>query len=279
MVPDSGLARRDRQAYALAFKYLTGLDGVTRAMVECYLMPDPAERPMVMDGLQGIYRLLVFRLQNWGMAPHVVGGAIGGVNKLSPLLGDFKTSAVIRKYGHDCDRLLQDIRTRLKPRGEIRTERNSIWPRYCKSLLSAAAFLAQFGSSEEFYEWIDFFDKDVRARPSLPMLLSAEIDGLGFALACDFLMGLGYENFCKPDVHLKKMFSELELSPGRGDYEVFKAVTRVASSVGIRPFNVDQIFWLIGSGNFHRHGLKVGGHREQFITYAKKRLRTHRTEA
>ncbi len=107
------------------------------------------------------------------------------------------------------------------------------------------------------------------------MLLSAEIDSLGFALACDFLMGLGYQDFCKPDVHLKTMFFELGLTRGRGDYEVFKAVTRVASNVGVRPFNVDQIFWLIGSGNFWRDGIKVSRHREQFITYAKKRLRSY----
>ena len=279
MVPDPRQARRDRRAYALALRYLLGLDGVTRAMVERYLVPDPADRPALMDGQQGIYRLFVDRMQGGGMAPRVVGGAIGNVNALAPLLGNFNATTVVRKYGEDRDRLLQDIRTRLRPAGQFRTERNSIWPRFCRGVLSAAAFLAQFGSSREFYEWVDFFDKDVRARPSLPMLLSAEIDGLGFALACDCLMGLGYEDFCKPDVHLKTMFVELGLSRGRGDYEVFKAATRVASNVGVRPFNVDQIFWLIGSGNFWRDGIKVGRHREQFITYAKKRLRNHGANA
>jgi hypothetical protein len=47
---------------------------------------------------------------------------------------------------------------------------------------------------------------------------------------------LGYENFSKPDVHVKDIFWALGLSPwGTSDYEVFKAVARVARNVGVTP--------------------------------------------
>ena len=72
---------------------------------------------------------------------------------------------------------------------------------------------------------MDLFDEDERARPALPLLLAQEIEGFGFALACDFLNGLGYENFSKPDVHIKEIFRGTRaLCRGTGDYEVFRVV-------------------------------------------------------
>jgi hypothetical protein len=65
--------------------------------------------------------------------------------------------------------------------------------------LSGAKFLSQFSSADDFYRWVDFFGEDERARSALPMLLPEEIAGFGFALACDFVKELDYENFSKPD--------------------------------------------------------------------------------
>jgi hypothetical protein len=109
-----------------------------------------------------------------------------------------------------------------------------------------------------FYQWVDVFDQDDRSRPALPMLPGHEIDGIGFPLACDFIKCLGYLDFGKPDVHLKKIFMALQLSTSEDDYKIFKAIIRVVRNVGVTPFNVDAIFWLIGSGNFYRDGVQIG---------------------
>ena len=61
--------------------------------------------------------------------------------------------------------------------------------------------------------WPQAMQHALRARPALPLLLVQEIDGFGFALACNFLRELGYENFSKPDVHLRKIFWVTGLSP------------------------------------------------------------------
>ena len=151
----------------------------------------------------------------------------------------------------------------------MRRTTKSLWPRFCKTIVSGAAFLSQFNEASEFYSWVNFFDRDDKARASLPMLLSYEIDGLGFPLACDFLKELGYIKFGKPDVHLKKIFVALNLAAKEDDYQVFKAIIRVAEHVGVTPYNVDKLFWLIGSGNFYLDGLEVGRHRNYFIAYAK----------
>ena len=152
--------------------------------------------------------------------------------------------------------------------GEIRDGPKSIWPKYCQTILSAAAFLSQFEDASEFHKWVEFFDQDDRKRVSLPLLLGWEIDGVGFALACDFLKEMGYENFGKPDMHLKDIFKKLELSATKHDRDVFKAIIRIARNNGTTPYYVDKVFWLIGSGKLGPSGLKKGKYGGRFIAKA-----------
>lgn len=176
----------------------------------------------------------------------------------------------VASRGWDADLLLDQIVERLHPVGQVRRGSRSLWPRFCRAVVDGAEFLAQFESADEFNEWVKLFDNDDRTRPALPMLLSYEIDGLGFALACDFLKELGYVDFGKPDVHLKEIFSALGLSRSKGDYDVFKAIVRVARHAGVTCYHVDKLFWLIGSGNFYLDGVTVGRQRTDFIEYARQ---------
>jgi hypothetical protein len=267
----------DRTAYALAKDFLlwTSADiGVTPELIEKYLHLS-APRP---DTLAGLYEHMLESAQSANMKAGVVGGSIGGVGSLRPVLCDFEPTLVLEKYRSGWEGVLDDIVAQLKPRGSIPRTSRSIWPRYCRSVLSGASFLSRFSSADDFYGWVEFFDEDERARPALPLLLAQEIDGFGFALACDFLMGLGYETFSKPDVHLKDIFQGIGLCPwGSTDYEVFKAVARVARNAGVTPYNVDKLFWLIGSGYFYDdaqlgHSGRTGGRKEEFIEKCRARL-------
>jgi len=276
-------AERDRKAYSLAKDYLLGLlvPGVTLSLVEKYLhLSRIAPKP---GTVADIYKRILESAQNANMKADVVGRSIGGVEKLGVVLCDFEPAAVLEKFSSGWETVLKEIESRLKPRGKIRRTPRSIWPHYCQAILSAAQFMAQFSSATQFYEWVDFFDQDDRARPALPMLLAREIDGIGFALACDFLKELGYENYAKPDVHIRDIFGGLELCPPQADdYEIFKAVVRVAKHAEVTPYNVDKLFWLIGSGNFYDdpqigEGGKVGNHKADFICHAKVKLGVSRT--
>jgi thermostable 8-oxoguanine DNA glycosylase len=267
----------DRAAYALAKEFLlrSGAErGITSELIEKYLYLSKP-RPST---LAGLYERILESAQSANMKAGVIGGSIGGVGNLGRVLCDFQPSRVLEKYQADWEEVLDDVVAQLKPRGRIRRTPRSIWPRYCRTILSSAKFLSQFESANDFYDWVDFFDKDERARAALPMLLDQDIEGFGFALACDFVMGLGYENFSKPDVHIKEIFQELGLCPwGTSDYEVFKAVARVARNVGVTPYNVDKLFWLIGSGNFYEDqdvgdGGRIGGRKKDFIEFAQTEL-------
>jgi hypothetical protein len=193
-------------------------------------------------------------------------------------LCDFEPAEVLEKYRSGWEGVLDDIVAQLKPRGSMHRTSRSIWPRYCRSVLSGARFLSQFSTAGEFYRWVDLFDEDERVRPALPLLLAQEIEGFGFALACDLLNGLGYENFSKPDVHVKDIFGGLGLcAEGAGDYEVFRAVGRLAGNAGVTPYNADKLFWLVGSGYFYDdphigNKGRIGRHKKEFIEVARERL-------
>jgi len=268
----------DEKAYQLAKDYLPSrsIAGVTADLIEKYLNPLTLNpKP---TSKEGIYQRILESAQNANMKAGVIGRAIGGVEKLSIVLEGFNPRAVMDKYAGDREAILSDIVEKLEPRGKIRRTSRAIWPHYCQTILSAANFVEQFSSASDFFSWVDFFDRDDRARASLPMLLSREIEGFGFALSCDFLKEMGYVNFPKPDVHLRDIFTALRLCQDKADdYQLFKAVIRVAGHAGVSAYNADKLFWLIGSGYFYNdlhigsQG-RVGSRKREFIDYAKPLL-------
>jgi hypothetical protein len=268
----------DEKAYQLAKDYLPSrsIEGVTADLIEKYLNPLTLNpKP---TSKEGIYQRILESAQNANMKAGVIGRAIGGVEKLSIVLEGFNPRAVMDKYAGDWEAILNDIVEKLEPRGKIRRTSRAIWPHYCQTILSAANFVEQFSSASDFFSWVDFFDRDDRARASLPMLLSREIEGFGFALSCDFLKEMGYVNFPKPDVHLRDIFTALRLCQDKADdYQLFKAVIRVAGHAGVSAYNADKVFWLIGSGYFYNdlhigsQG-RVGSRKREFIDYAKPLL-------
>jgi hypothetical protein len=265
---------RDRRAFQLAQRFLSSLDisGLTPEVLERYLGGDaPGCTPST--NIRDLYFRLIFHAQNANMRSGVIDKSIGGIERLSPVLFDFDARSVLGHYD-SWETILDDIEIKLRPRGKLRREARSIWPSYCRTILSAARFIVQFQSAEDFHAWVRFFDKDERSRPALPLLLEREIHGYGFPLACDFLKELGYQDFSKPDVHIRDLFVGLALTSSPSDFDVFRAVARVANSAGVKPYRVDKVFWLIGSGNFYDNPEignqgRIGSHKAQFLELAR----------
>ena len=256
----------DRQSYELAQKYLLGLPGISQQLVDKHIYYQQKMRPRT---LNEVYKRFLESAQNAGMRSVVIGKSIGGIDALSEVLCGFDPKDILKKYNDNWEKVLNTIIKDVKPSGKIRQTSRSLWPQFSKTIISAAKFLAQFKNEMDFYRWINFFDKNALARPALPMLLSYEIEGFGFPLACDFVKEIGYTNFGKPDVHLKKIFSKLNLCKRVDDYDVFKAIVRVADNAGVSPYTVDKLFWLIGSGYFYLDNIKVGRHADRFIEYVR----------
>jgi hypothetical protein len=221
-------------AYDKAKKFL--LDQIpspnAEAILEHYLsLPDKSQSPV---SLEELYQRLLVSAQNANMKAGVIGGSIGGVEKLAVVLFGFNPKKVSDAYGINSDLVLSEIEAKLKPSGKIRKTPKSIWPKYCETILSSARFFKQFASGGEFYDWANHFYQDKRSIAALPMILAEEIYGIGYPLACDFLKELGFVNYGKPDVHIIEIFEGLGLcNLGASPYEIQKTIVRIANEKGI----------------------------------------------
>jgi hypothetical protein len=260
-------AQRDKQIYDLAWEYLEQVVGVSREEISRHLTPPPHP-----TSLNNIFLHLLTSAQSSGQMHNIIGGSIDGVEHLGKVLHDFDPKAVTQKYT-SWQELFEDIKSELKPRGKLREEPNSSWPKFCRSIMTGGHFLSQFDTSDDFYAWVDSFYSDDSTYLVPPRKLAEQITGFGLALAMNFLKELGYERYAKPDTHLIAICTGLNLAQPDSTDAVFDAITRIAAHAGVTPYNVDMLFWLIGSGDFYLSGRKVGRQRDGFIDYVKKRLK------
>jgi hypothetical protein len=245
-------------------------DAEARKVLETYLCPK--ERPQSLTGKNGIFHQLAHTAQDWGMAPIVIGRAIGNVEKLKEVLFDFNPINVLQKYPNiaDWETLLNSIVSELKPKGKIRREKQSLWPRYCRSIISSAIFLSKFKTVQDFYGWVEPFENDPARRVELPQRLEREIAGYGFTLACLFFMEIGCASFLKPDIWVIRFFNKLNITKSEDPYIVFNAAVRFAEQVGVTPFCLDRIVWLLGTGDFWLNKVDIGSQLDNFVSSTHK---------
>lgn len=241
-------------------------NGVTPDVLSQYLEPGDSLR---LNNINHVYKRLLHSAQNANMKASVISGSMdGGLEALSPVLSSFEPGAVVARYGDDWEAILDDIVLKVKPNGQILRNRGSLWPLFCRSIVSGAGFLVQFRDSDAFYAWADRYDADAATRADLPILISRQVAGIGFALACDFVKEIGYSNYVKPDVHTKQILVGLDLVRNTvNDQTAFNAITTFARAAGLSPYHVDKLMWLVGSGYFYRHSDigRIATNRDEFV--------------
>ena len=149
--------------------------------------------------------------------------------------------------------------------------KRSLWRKFSEGIISGSNFISSFKNKDDFDSFIRTFARNKYTKAALPMLLSKEIRGFGFALACDFLKELGYRDYPKPDVMLIDIFYELGLSKSNEPYEIYKSIVEMSEVVGEDAYTVDKIFWLIGSGKLVGNK-SIGRNRSEFIKKIKTNL-------
>ena len=268
----------DKELYQEAYAFLLKIEDITKELIDKQLSPE--HKRTKPDGLNRIYKAILESAQNLQMSRNVIGKSISGergnIDPLREILFEFDPKRTQEKYGAcSADELFREIRPRLiQP---PRDGKNSLWLRYCKTIISSSTFLSQFENHHEFYRFVDTYYGDDKIRPFLPMLLSFEIDGLGFALSCDFLKEMGYVKFGKPDTHTKDIFFQLGLlgtvpkNSLKADYFSLRLFERIAKSNNTTAYAVDKLLWLIGSGDFYLGKLKIGSKKKEFIEFMKRK--------
>lgn len=234
-----------KRIYKEARNYVLSFKGVNETLLDKYLDKWKNNAP---TSIEDLLERMLNSVQNKRDMPNT----IGKVENLKSYLCDFKPDQIIAEFHDDWKQVFDKIKTDYKPKSKMDINNpRSYWVIFCKAVISASNFLRKFSDLKDFTKFVELFYLNEYTRVALPLLLDREIEGMGFALACDFLKENGYPEFIKPDIHIKKIFNGIGLSDSNDDYEVFKDVIRFSQTIGELPFKVDKMFWLVGSGNFY----------------------------
>lgn len=175
-------------------------------------------------------------------------------------------------FDYDCDMILTNynedsLLNTFSKNFEIKNidSKQNLWRLYSKSVISSAKFISTFNDAYDFDKFVmSYSDNQI----DLINLLQEKIYGMGFAVACNFLKDLGYENYAKPDVHIKDIFLAFDLC-ANDETSVFKSVLEMSSIVNDSAFNIDRLFWLICSGKFFFDNIVICKNKENYINRVK----------
>lgn len=220
------------------------------------------------DNILDAHRRLVESLSNRNMMASVIGFS-RREKEMRSILFEYDPNKILAAY-KSADELLGIFKSKFNLQN-IQSKR-SLWRKFSEGIISGSNFMASFKDKDDFDDFIKTFARNKYTKAALPMLLSKEIRGFGFALACDFLKELGYRDYPKPDVHLIKIFHDLGLYKSTEPYEVYKSIVEMAEAVGEDAYTVDKIFWLISSGRFYLVNIETGRNRDKFIKTIKTKL-------
>ncbi|MFH1187610.1 MAG: hypothetical protein V1688_01975 [bacterium] len=220
------------------------------------------------DNIIDAHRRLIESLSNRNMMASVIGFS-KKENRMKTILFGYDPHEILANY-KTTDDLLEKFISEFILKNAYNGR--SLWRKFSEGIISGSIFMASFKDKIDFDSFIKTFSRNKYTKAALPMLLSKEIDGFGFALACDFLKELGYRDYPKPDVHLIKIFYDLGLSASADPYDVYKSIVEMAETVGEDAYLVDKTFWLISSGKFYLVGVETGRNRDKFIENVKIKL-------
>lgn len=223
------------------------------------------------DNLQDAFCRLVESMSNRNMMASVINFK-ARKKEITKLLLNFDPQRILTKYEKP-ENLLKEF-SRVFNLKNTESKR-SLWRIYSEGIISGCKFFSVFNNKSDFDKFVNTFSLNKYTKAALPMLLSREIKGFGFALSCDFLKELGYRDYPKPDVHLIKIFYSLGLSETKNEYDVYKSMVEMSETVGDDAYIIDKMFWLISSGYFYLSDIRIGRNRDEFIALVKNKLATN----
>jgi hypothetical protein len=223
--------------------------GVEVSTLDWYLKPQVDQTKL---SLNDIYERLLVHAKNKGYGGRAIERIFGVESlygapkderwkKLRKLLFDFDPHKVYKSF--TIYSLFAELKEKdFVPAGEEPT--NHVYG-FCRSITTGAMHLSQFESPQAFFHHVEQMGETILSE-------LREISGFGEALPSDFLKELGFDQYSKPDIHTMDICYKLSLIKANNDARgTITALTSIAKSVGQTPYNIDRMFWLIGSGNFY----------------------------
>lgn len=253
--------------------------GISPNIVVDRMLPVPDYR----SSIPKVYERLLQSVANRNMMSSVIGFSVKK-GKNDDLLEERKEvfSEVLKEYDpvkllgtyKDAGSVFKALKGR--PSLHVNSSQNVLWHVFAKGVISGAKFMTEFSDLNIFNDFLSQFSSKKELRLALPLYIAKEIDGLGFALACDFLKEIGEVGYPKPDVQLRRVFANIcnYGSKKISDYSLCKDIISfvehlegpdvsrrirlmVHSKYGISDFpihcySVDKVFWMLGSWKLDR---------------------------
>jgi hypothetical protein len=250
------LSNQRRVFHEFSLNYLHQLLPAAQAKMIISEHLDLADGSQTICPLSELYFGLLFSAQNVQGKPNQIGLAIKGLENLSKITGHFDPHWVVAHYA-DAGAVFQAVLKKLKPAGRINHSEKGVWPKYCRSIYTAAQFFSRFKDGEDFYQWANRMYGDLRSQDALPMLIERDVFGVGYALACDFLKEKGFLDYGKPDTHVIDILNHVGLCQEGMPASAYQDEIRaIALASGTSAYSVDKLIWLIGSNDFYKSANK-----------------------
>ena len=246
-----------KNIYKKSYDFLVGEAvqyGITEDMIDSFISTSDMSE---CNTIQSAYKQLLVTMQDFYSYKNVIG---------------YKThKEQINGILHDCDvRYISALNPEIllnEFRIEFHFQRDDMWRKYCKSLISGAIFMSRFQNDEEFVNTLNHFDKDDMTREAFALLLSRKIYNMGFAVACNWMKELGYLKYAKPDIHTKDICMAFGLVSRKDDLECFEAIAKTAKAAGVEAYSLDKVWWLICTGDFYRFNLKLPDPKDRKVRF------------
>lgn len=214
--------------------------------------------------LEDLFERMIISAQNYQRMPNVINFK-DKKEKIKQLLFDYNLLEISKISRDD---LYAKFQREFKLHITAKNKKQDSWYKWSQSIIDSASFLTSFKDVNDFKKFIDLFQYNVETKTALPLLISTKIFGMGFPLACDFLKEIGYTDFPKPDVHIKdivKVLLKIELGTEISDISAYEIIIDIATKSNVSPYKLDKILWLICSGKFYEHDIKIKSNKEEFI--------------
>lgn len=135
------------------------------------------------------------------------------------------------------------------------------WSNYARGVVEAASYLESIPK----FSYASYLAA-ANANPNAVIDNLCTIYGMGPALARNFLKEIGVSILGKPDVHLYavfQVFNPTVTNPAAFDAELCAQ----AAKAGVSPYMMDRVIWLICSGKYFKHHMKISSRslRSNFI--------------
>lgn len=215
--------------------------------------------------LKAINERLVYSIQNRNMMPSVIKYSTRR-NLMAKAWFDFDPKKIVEaEYQSE-----NDLYQSLCGICDLPVSPSRLWIVFCKGVLSSSRFFSRFYDENHIRVVFDDFQRNEWTKVALPTLLAKEIDGIQFALACDFLKEIGYD-YPKPDVHIMDFVGCLSPNENITDLFAFKEIFKISEILSkgrkISAYQLDKMIWLICSGNFYLDGKIVPSRKKSLCNY------------